>query len=397
MQSRSQRKVRQYARNLAAASQKNNAGTLYVTHNNLRNEVFRPTNNNNGTWKHSRSGNKTFPTAAAAMNDLLNALKKVDIQSAHKKITSLSPMSTTPARYRATFKNFTIPENARQRNFKAPEHAQRIGGGRFGDIFTVPGNTALHIAQGLTQFKTVWGLPKPKNDVILKVLQPPTHTRLHGVALTISQWIQATVDEMFVQAKLGNSRKCSKVGDKTFCTADFVPRVYFGGFDPVHGCFIICMEKVTGENLENVTDDRRLTVPMYKKLEKAIISLMLSGIFHTDLHLQNVLIDLKSKTLKIIDFGGSVMMRDLVGKDTRRYGQLMQKFRHYVRTQWPEKALIHLRYEERLFPGMTYNNRNNVNNLLKTYVNGMTKEYMSILTDARGGIPEANSRAAKLL
>lgn len=99
-----------------------------------------------------------------------------------------------------------------------------------------------------------------------------------------------------------------------YSSRDTVPPLYFGGLDPRIGSVVV-MGVARG-----VPSDRGMTARQYVALEKALRSMLFSGVLHNDLHKDNVFFHGKRAT--IFDFGLSVSFpksyRDQIVRHVRR-------------------------------------------------------------------------------
>lgn len=91
-------------------------------------------------------------------------------------------------------------------------------------------------------------------------------------------------------------------------TAPYVPRFYFSGYDMRNGEIVTVMAKSPGTTLLRLLRTRDLTARTYALIERAIASIWTRGVVHADFHESNVMIEPKSGTVNIIDFGMAVIL-----------------------------------------------------------------------------------------
>jgi tRNA A-37 threonylcarbamoyl transferase component Bud32 len=125
--------------------------------------------------------------------------------------------------------------------------------------------------------------------------------------------------EAVVQRFLYDSRASWKGRVLRGCTV--APKVYFSGYVGDGGggsaLHIICMELVVGTPSYKV----RTTSALRDALSKAILTMWLCGVAHTDLHGSNIMVSKKSGkySVRIIDYGlASRLPKHVVDKVARR-------------------------------------------------------------------------------
>lgn len=101
------------------------------------------------------------------------------------------------------------------------------------------------------------------------------------------------------------SLKCAA---RQICAKDISPKFYFAGADPSARIFVTFMEFVSGETLFNYLGRRPMTAVTYLVIEKAIVTMWLTGIVHGDLHEDNIMISPNGTKAWIIDFGFAVVL-----------------------------------------------------------------------------------------
>lgn len=207
---------------------------------------------------------------------------------------------------------------------------EHVGQGVFGVTFRGDASTVRALPRRL-KTKKVWRMPQ-KGPVLIKIVPRP-----EGPDLTPEhhrQWRKACLRELYMHADL-TAAKCKVVASQRFCPKEFVPALYFGGYDPTTECFVMCMEFVSGESLHKIVKERRLTKDAYLRIERGILALSLAGVLHNDFHDENVMIDLKSGRVTFIDFGQSTRLVDLFGGDYRKYQLYLEWVREFIKTKWP--------------------------------------------------------------
>jgi serine/threonine protein kinase len=102
------------------------------------------------------------------------------------------------------------------------------------------------------------------------------------------------------------SLKCAA---RPVCARDISPKFYFGGADPTARLFITVMEFVNGDTLYKYLSKRsNITASTYLAIEKAIVTMWLTGIVHGDLHEDNIMISPNGSKAWVIDFGFAVVL-----------------------------------------------------------------------------------------
>jgi serine/threonine protein kinase len=123
----------------------------------------------------------------------------------------------------------------------------------------------------------------------------------------------------------------------------YVPRFYFFGIDMEHGIALTAMQFIGGSI--PLANAKRITPRIFFELERALASFYAAGCDHSDMHLENILLD-KFARIKVIDYGFAVRLPDEVRRRFARFyerpgsalalNQAAQAFslRHTNAVQW---------------------------------------------------------------
>ena len=155
----------------------------------------------------------------------------------------------------------------------------------------------------------------PGADVALKISARPDEPEF------VRSFYASVLRELRVHAALTVAQP-TVVDGVVFDIREFVPKLYFAGYDARKQALGVFMERVAGVPLFNIDLEnqaiRREVRPLFVR---AVLSLWLAGYFHMDLHNGNVLVDLSgdAPALKIIDFGLAVEMPAAYVDDLRAY------------------------------------------------------------------------------
>ena len=139
--------------------------------------------------------------------------------------------------------------------------------------------------------------PSVGEDVIMKIIRASDHEELTR-EIKIMQHLERAPAVV--------------VGDKTFRAADYVPRMYAAG-DVDRDSFIL-MSRAPGDILKKETG---LDAATLATLEKALLTLWLSGVSHSDMHAGNIMLDKATGTLSVIDYGMAVRLAPEASKAIR--------------------------------------------------------------------------------
>jgi tRNA A-37 threonylcarbamoyl transferase component Bud32 len=143
---------------------------------------------------------------------------------------------------------------------------------------------------------------------------------------TWDEWVRRARHEAAVQAHL-SSIGCMRVpcslvdGGRgtTVCPAKLVPRVYAAGIDAQRGVFVLAMESLAGMTTlkkyagYDASKRGRVSALLFAAVEKAMVTLWLSGVAHGDPHHDNLFVvppraPGQAPQVRFIDFGMSVVV-----------------------------------------------------------------------------------------
>lgn len=132
----------------------------------------------------------------------------------------------------------------------------------------------------------------PGQSVAVKIIK---HVKTHDVFTEFDREIQTMT---YLEKK-----EPVRVGKSTYTASQHVPKLYLGCHMP--GFSVIVESFAPGQPLAKYG---KVTARTIARVERALLSLWLSGIAHTDLHSSNIMFDHKTKKMTIIDFGRAVVM-----------------------------------------------------------------------------------------
>jgi hypothetical protein len=185
-----------------------------------------------------------------------------------------------------------------------------IGHGGYGIVFgTVSERRMLEDLRNRMKRVIFDTFPGRADPVVVKV--QPTNTR-------------TAVVENTLHMKLARAR-CVKLPNlRELCSKEYVPRFYFGG--QVRNMYsrsqrqlmhVTVMGRAPGVSVDTLLEDSAMTAKLYLMIERALCSLWVNGVFHTDAHQANIMYDQMSKKLTVIDFGRGVLAPDNLVKKVR--------------------------------------------------------------------------------
>lgn len=156
------------------------------------------------------------------------------------------------------------------------------------------------------------------------------------------EFVDNAMHEATVHAYLASRDACTRIkcSSNPVCASEFVPQLYVAGLDRENGYAVLVMDKVPGKTLETYIKDHGMSATRYARIEKAVATLWLMGIAHTDMHDRNVMIDGNGK-VAIIDFGLAVVLPNkLREKVTRDMNGLPQYRRSLANAVWFAKNSV---------------------------------------------------------
>ena len=139
--------------------------------------------------------------------------------------------------------------------------------------------------------------PADGTMIILKFQNPPDAAHLRDI-----------VHENALHRKLhayGTMGLCKAVAGELVCAGPITPAFIASGYDAKTNLFVTAMELAVG----NTLDDEHPVRWMFTAVENAVHTLWLLGVVHLDLHPDNILVDMDTRSVKIIDFGRSRYLR----------------------------------------------------------------------------------------
>ena len=208
--------------------------------------------------------------------------------------------------------------------------------GSNGSVFKVKTNPAAIKALLGGMAHVTMGERAPATSFVIKATQ---HQPKYA---TWTQFVEDNVHEASVHAYLAKAATCAPVrcsGAKV-CSAEVVPKFYAAGSVREEGLFLTLMELVNGVPLDEHVANRQMSAQEYAVIEKAVATLWMVGVSHSDLHLQNAMV-LPSGRVVIIDFGMAVLLPSaLRNRVIREVGDLPVLNSSLANTVWYAKNTI---------------------------------------------------------
>lgn len=170
-----------------------------------------------------------------------------------------------------------------------------LGSGIFGStyVFHHAKHRLLDILARSARGYVVRGYPlKPDESIAMKIIK---HSSTRDVFAEFDREVQTLT---YLQ-----KREPVIIGKTTYTASQHVPKLHlachFQGFS------VIVQSYAPGKRLAAYSNVMPRTIARF---ERAILSLWLAGVAHTDLHSENIMYDDKAKKITIIDFGRAVIL-----------------------------------------------------------------------------------------
>lgn len=186
----------------------------------------------------------------------------------------------------------------------------------------------VELAQQRHKYKRILSLPKQGEAVAIKISKKASYE-------TEWQFLQASMNELLNHMRLYTA-PCQKINNISFCSKQYVPRLFFGGYNSNNKTFYIVMSQVRGTPIEYLESQnlQQLTAAQYMNIEKAMISFWLNGVTHNDFHSNNIFLDPDKVKITVIDFGNSVYY-------PRQIPKLRDHIRDLLRSRhWSQQSIV---------------------------------------------------------
>jgi hypothetical protein len=216
--------------------------------------------------------------------------------------------------------------------------AQYLDSGAFGNVFKVAGGDPAGIRALMGEMAHVLtGARPPPGGFVIKVAR---YSRKYG---TWAEFIASNVHEASVHSYLSKKSTCAPVscsGGKV-CSADVVPEFHVAGSVRAAGLFVTIMEGVNGMLLKRRFPSGSTMSPRhYALIEKAVATLWMVGVSHSDFHRGNAMI-VNDNRVVIIDFGMAVVLpAPLRQRIVRDLGNMPALSSSLANTVWYAKNTI---------------------------------------------------------
>jgi len=172
--------------------------------------------------------------------------------------------------------------------------SKHIGSGSYGDVYAISldqkkrkwMDTLLSNLRNVTSFESIG----KKSRIVMKIEE-------------LDRMIPLNKDEVFRLA--GEAYIQQYVHTQAGKCA---PAVFFSG-TLANKYHIIVMQYARGETLDSFIQRRKFIPPrLYKRIDMAVSNMLRSGVVHSDLHSNNILVDPATYSVKLIDFGFATMI-----------------------------------------------------------------------------------------
>ena len=153
------------------------------------------------------------------------------------------------------------------------------------------------------------GAPSTRSDLAVKI-----QGRSGGEQF--SAWLDGCLSESFIHQLLSEGGSVRIPGFAPLASSDYVPQFYFAGLTRTvqnnSSRFIVAMRKAPGVPLYRLLTMVQPDAEMYVAVERALCSLWLQGVVHSDAHHGNIVYDPETRKATILDFGYAVIVPGLV-------------------------------------------------------------------------------------
>lgn len=119
--------------------------------------------------------------------------------------------------------------------------------------------------------------------------------------------LRSCILETQIQAILMTGRSSNNIPG----SSQYIPKLYGAWYDPNYRLYVSVMQIAQGKPLEDILKRRKLSRAELTEVTKAFVALWRRGVFHSDAHSGNVMIDTTPNgrpKVTIIDFGQSVFL-----------------------------------------------------------------------------------------
>lgn len=202
--------------------------------------------------------------------------------------------------------------------------SMRIGSGSYGDVFVIDlrddgmRSAVLKIFKNLKNMTNFESISR-KKIIIMKF------EKLDRLTPLMKPEVYRLAGEAYVQNYVHHGVGMGKRG------TEIAPAVFFSG-TLTNRLHVIAMQFIPGETLESFIQRRKFIPPkLHMKIDNAVKEMLRNGVVHSDLHGKNIIINPRSFSVKIIDFGFATILppglHDMVLEVLDRGGTIQNAFK----------------------------------------------------------------------
>ena len=218
--------------------------------------------------------------------------------------------------------------------------AKFIQSGQYGSVFSVACGAksmpAVKALLGAMTHVTRGERGVPSGRFVIKVTQhKPDYA-------TWPEFVDTNLHEASVHSFLSKRTTCAPVrcSQAKVCSAAVVPEFILAGAIRKAGLFVTFMEHMEGVSLKRYINTHGVSAMRYAIIEKAVATLWMVGVSHSDLHMDNAMI-LKDGRVVILDFGMAVLLpAALRNRVVRELGNMPALRNSLANTVWYAKNTI---------------------------------------------------------
>lgn len=269
--------------------------------------------------------------------------------------------------------------------------AKKLGGGAYGTAYLmkVTPTTFAKLQEGLNfgGGRIVTSMPQMGSTVVVKIAKQRGGKD--------SSFYQENIRENVVHKRLSVALCYSPPrADRPICVSRHVPKFFLSFIQGAPGRLesVTVMDLAGNMDLDKFVSRKDIPVSLFVEIERAICSMWLAGYIHGDLHRANLMIDTRTYSIKLIDFGFALKMPPgFVDVLARRISNMIargdMKSLGEVWTEKPIDGKLRLiNYSNRVMKGKGYPWYNPDYKILRTLFNQVPRKLRNQIPAARSAL-----------
>jgi serine/threonine protein kinase len=269
--------------------------------------------------------------------------------------------------------------------------AKKLGGGAYGTAYLMKVTPAsfVKLQEGLSfgGGRIITSMPQMGSTVVVKIAKQKGGKD--------SSFYQENIRENVVHKRLSVALCYSPPrADRPICVSRHVPKFFLSYIQGAPGRLesVTVMDLAGNMDLDKFVSRKDIPVSLFVEIERAICSMWLAGYIHGDLHRANLMIDTRTYSIKLIDFGFALKMPPgFVDVLARRISNMIargdMKSLGEVWTEKPIDGKLRLiNYSNRVMKGKGYPWYNPDYKILRTLYNQVPRKLRNQIPAARSAL-----------